>query len=106
MPHTQVATPEEAREKTLEGSKRRTGRGKGLFTATLNFGIEPRNVGREVIKQDFEICSGTDASMGLLTEVIDALELEQGLDAVPSTELAVDLRKLALKVSYVFMVLL
>ena len=60
-------------------------------------------MGRDVLRQDFETRSGTEASMGLLAEVIDALELEQGLEAVPSMELAADLRKLAVRVSrYVF----
>ena len=105
MPHTQAGTPDEATEKTPECSERRIGRGKGLFTGTLNYGIEPQHVGRDVMKQDFETRSGTEASMGLLAKVIDALELEQGLEEVPSTELAADLRKLAVKVSYFFITL-
>ena len=42
--------------------------------------------------------------MGLLVEVIDALELEHSLEAVPSAELAADLRKLAVRVSYHFVI--
>ena len=105
MPDIQVRVPDEATEKTPEGSERCTGRGKGLFTGTLNYGIEPRHVGRDVMNQDFETRSGTEASMGLPAEVIDALELEQGLEAVSSTELAADPRKLAVKVSYSFIAL-
>ena len=104
VPSIPVKVPDESTAHTPEGSERRTGRGKGLFTGALNYGIEPRHVGRDVLKEDFETRSGTEASMGLLAEVIDALELEQGLDVVPSAELAADLRKLAMRVSYHFVI--
>ena len=82
-----------------EPSNLRSGKGKGLFTGTLQNGIEPRAVGNEMMRQDFETRPGTAAPLGLLTEVIDSLELEHNLETVSSKVLTADLAKLALKVS-------
>ena len=53
----------------------RGGKGKGLFTGTLHHGIEPRAVGQDMMRQDFETRPGTAAPLGLLTEVVDSMEL-------------------------------
>ena len=69
-----------------------------MFTGTIAHGIQPQDVGRDVTRQYFQTRSGTEAPMGLLTEVIYALELEQSMDEVPMKELASDLTKLAIMV--------
>ena len=51
------------------------------------------------MRQDFETRAGTAAPLGLLSEVIDSLELDRNLEMVSSDVLAADLSKIALKVS-------
>ena len=82
-----------------EPSNSRSGKGKGLFTGTLQNGIEPRAVGTDMMRQDFETRPGTASPLGFLTEVIDSLEMERNLEMVSSEVLAADLSKIALKVS-------
>ena len=42
----------------------RSGKGKGLFTGTLQNGIEPRAVGTDMMRQDFETRAGLPLRWG------------------------------------------
>ena len=78
------------------------GKGKGLFTGTLLGRVEPRELGRNVMRGDFEIRPETTAPLGLLAEVMDSLELEHDLETVTTDALADNLAKLAMKVTLTF----
>ena len=90
MPEDRAATPPPPNH----GEK-----GKGLFTGTLLDGVEPRELGRNMTRGDFETRPETTAPLGLLAEVVDSLELEHDLETVTTEALAENLAKLAMKVT-------
>ena len=89
MPEDRAVTPPPANH---------GGKGKGLFTGTLLGGVEPRELGRNVTRGDFETHHETTAPLGLLAEVVDSLELEHDLETVTTDTLAENMAKLAMKV--------
>ena len=89
----------EGRAVTPPQSHSGKGKGKGLFTGTLLGGVEPRVLGRDVMRGDFETRPEAAAPLGLLAEVVDSLELEHDLETVTTDALADNLAKLAMKVT-------
>ena len=78
------------------------GKAKGLFTGTLLGGVEPRELGRNVTRGDFDTRPEATAPLGLLAEEVDSLELEHDLETVTTDALADNLAKLAMKVTLTY----
>ena len=66
---------------------------------TLLSGVQPRDVGQNITREDFETRPESAVPLGLLAEVVDSLELEHDLEKVSAEALAANSAKIAIKVT-------